>query len=180
VENFSGRNSLRKNISQAMAERFLLDLSASYGCAVEIFNLAFRMLFAYAASQTRGGMHPMKVSKIAGFALAAALIALPAWAAQSQSSQSQSSQSQSQAMSQSVSGTIVSVTDSALTLNTGSSSTDTTQQSSSSAASEVRFVIDSNTKIDGTPTAGAKATVEYTTDSNNRKVATHVTIQSGK
>lgn len=119
----------------------------------------------------------MKVSKIAGFALAAALIALPAWAAQSQSSQPQASQAQSQAMSQSVSGTIVSVTDSALTLNTGSASTDTTQQSNS-AASQVRFVIDSNTKIDGTPTAGAKATVEYTTDSNNRKVATHITIQS--
>lgn len=118
----------------------------------------------------------MKVSKIAGFALAAALIALPAWAAQSQASQAPA-QSQSQAMSQSVSGTIVSVTDTALTLNTGSG--DATQQSSS-AASQVRFVIDSNTKIDGTPTAGAKATVEYTTDSNNRKVATHVTIQSAK
>jgi hypothetical protein len=114
----------------------------------------------------------MRLAKFAGLALAAALITLPAWAIP----QSQSSQSQSQASVQSVTGTVVSVTDTALTLNTATAGSESSQQSS--AASEMRFVIDSNTKIDGTPTAGARATVEYSTDSNGRKVATHITIQS--
>jgi hypothetical protein len=116
----------------------------------------------------------MKLSKFAGIALAAALIAIPAYAAQ----QSQSTQAPAQQamQSQTVTGTVVSVTDTALTVNTSSNS-DASQQANS-AATQVKFVIDANTKIDGTPSAGAKATVEYTTDSNNRKVATHVTIQS--
>jgi outer membrane lipoprotein-sorting protein len=118
----------------------------------------------------------MRLAKFAGFALAAALIAMPAWA-QSGSQSSQSQSQQSQAAAQSVTGTVVSVTDTALTLNTATSGSESSQEQSS-AASQMRFVIDSNTKIDGTPTAGARATVEYTTDSNGRKVATHVTIQS--
>ena len=118
----------------------------------------------------------MKLSKLAGFGLAAALIAMPAWAAQAQSgSQAQAPAAQA-TQSMSVSGTVVSVTDTAVTVNTASSSQSSNQ--ADSAASQVKFVIDANTKIDGTPTAGARATVEYTVDSNNRKVATHITIQS--
>jgi hypothetical protein len=116
----------------------------------------------------------MKISRLAGFALAAALISVPAWAApQSQSAQAPAAQA---TQSMSVTGTVVSVTDTALTVNTASSSQSSNQ--ADSTASQVKFVIDANTKIDGTPTAGARATVEYTTDSNNRKVATHITIQS--
>lgn len=112
--------------------------------------------------------------KIAGFLLVAALMLTPAWA-QSAATQSQSSQPAS-ASAQSVSGTIASVTDTSLTLNLSSSSGATAQ--SSSQASSVQFVIDSNTKIEGKPMAGASCTVEYTTDSNNRKVATRVTVGS--
>lgn len=112
--------------------------------------------------------------QIAGFLLVAALMLTPAWA-QSTATQSQSAQSSS-ASAQSVSGTIASVTDTSLTLNLSSSSGATAQ--SSSQASSVQFVIDSNTKIEGKPMAGASCTVEYTTDSNNRKVATRVTVGS--
>ncbi|HET9400221.1 MAG TPA: DUF5666 domain-containing protein [Candidatus Acidoferrales bacterium] len=113
--------------------------------------------------------------KIAGFLLVAALMLTPAWA-QSAATQSQPAQQSASASAQSVSGTIASVTDTSLTLNLSSSSGATAQ--SSSQASSVQFVIDSNTKIEGKPMAGASCTVEYTTDSNNRKVATRVTVGS--
>ena len=114
--------------------------------------------------------------KIAGLVLVAALVICPAWAQSSQSTQSQSSSPSASA--QSVTGTVASVTDTSITLNLSSSSGATTQ--SSSQPSTMQFVIDSNTKIEGKPMAGATATVEYTTDSNNRKVATRVTVGSGK
>ena len=114
--------------------------------------------------------------KFAGFLLVAALMLSPVWA-QSTATPPPASQSQSaSASAQSVSGTIASVTDTSLTLNLSKSNGATTQ--SSSQASSVQFVIDSNTKIEGKPMAGASCTVEYTTDSNNRKVATRVTVGS--
>lgn len=112
--------------------------------------------------------------KIAGFLLVAALMLTPVWA-QSAATPSQPAQSPA-ASAQSVSGTIASVTDTSLTLNLASSSGASAQ--SSSQASSVQFVVDSNTKIEGKPMAGASCTVEYTTDSNNRKVATRVTVGS--
>jgi ABC-type Mn2+/Zn2+ transport system permease subunit len=112
--------------------------------------------------------------KIAGFLLVAALMLTPAYA-QSAAAQSPSQPAQA-ASAQSVSGTIASVTDTSLTLTLSSAGGAATQ--SSSQASTVQFVIDSNTKIEGKPMAGASCTVEYTTDSNNRKVATRVTVGS--
>lgn len=112
--------------------------------------------------------------KIAGFLLVAALMLSPVWA-QSTATPPAASHPAA-ATAQSVSGTIASVTDTSLTLNLSKSNEATTQ--SSSQASSVQFVIDSNTKIEGKPMAGASCTVEYTTDSNNRKVATRVTVGS--
>lgn len=112
--------------------------------------------------------------KIAGLLLVAALMLSPVWA-QSTATPPAASHPAA-ATAQSVSGTIASVTDTSLTLNLSKSNEATTQ--SSSQASSVQFVIDSNTKIEGKPMAGASCTVEYTTDSNNRKVATRVTVGS--
>ena len=112
--------------------------------------------------------------KIAGFLLVAALMLSPVWA-QSTATPPAASHPAA-ATAQSVSGTIASVTDTSLTLNHSKSNEATTQ--ASSQASSVQFVIDSNTKIEGKPMAGASCTVEYTTDSNNRKVATRVTVGS--
>jgi len=125
----------------------------------------------------------VKVSKQVLLSLVAtAILVAPAWArlaptviaAQSQPSQPSSSQqspsqpSPAPAATAAVSGKIAAVSASSLSLTIQQGSDAQTQQ----------FVINSDTKIDGTLAVGAMASVEYRTDSGSQ-IATHITVQSG-
>jgi hypothetical protein len=115
----------------------------------------------------------LKFSKQVLLSAAAALLFAPAWARPvpaailMQSQPSPDQQAPAPAATSTVSGKIVTATDTSLSIEVQQGSDPQTQQ----------FVINSNTTIDGKLAVGAMATVEFRTDGGNQ-IATHISVQS--